>query len=72
MFGPSMGFVFSSSHSYSIYHINSVMHDCIFGRYLVTLAWTHSHDDFEPVCAGFPFGLLEPMVYVSLSIISFQ
>jgi hypothetical protein len=48
------------------------MDDFIFEHYLVTTAWTYSHDDFEPIWVGFLFGLPELMVYVSLHIIALQ
>ena len=50
----------------------SVMHNCIFGHYLVTPAWTYSHDNFELVWESLPSRILRPMLYVSLCIIYFK
>ena len=37
-------------------HINSsVMHDCIFGHYLVMLDWTYNHANFKTSFGRFPF-----------------
>lgn len=49
----------------------SVMHDCIFGHYLITPAWTYNHVDFELIWEGFPSGLPKPVLYVILCILSF-
>ena len=49
----------------------SVMHDCVFGHYLVTLVLTYNQAVFEVVWACFPTRLPGPMLYVSLCIISF-
>ena len=50
----------------------SVMWDCIFGHYLVTLVWAYNHANFELVWASFPSMLLGRALYVSLFIIYFQ
>ena len=49
----------------------NIMHDCNFGHYFVTPAWTYNDVDFELVWTGFPYGLLGVVLYVSLCIISF-
>ena len=44
------------------------MHDCIFGHYLVTLAWTVNHTDFELVWVGFcSCGILLNKIYTNLA-----
>ena len=48
------------------------MGDCSFGHYLVTTIWTYSHDDFELVMVGFPYGLTKLVIYVRLCIIYFH